>query len=311
MDDIKNIIKGAYDLHLHTGPDVLPRKFDDIDMAKRCIDSGMAGFAIKNHFASSAGRAALVRKLYPEVDAIGMLWMNTAAGGLSPVAVELAALAGAKIIGFPTTDTERSIKRALDPNTEKPSFWRGIVVDLANAGFTIKPVKVTDDEGKLLPEVYDVLSVIAKHRLVLATGHLLPKDTAPLLKAAKESGVERIILTHVMGSSNSHTVDEQKKLLGYGAKMEHTTGSFKKGKVPVESVIESIKAIGPQHCILSTDLGQPKNGYPDEDMVEICALLIENGIPYEEVRKMVVDNPRDLVGNGCGAGAAGSSNEEE
>ena len=42
--DYKELIKGAYDLHVHSAPDVLPRKMDDIDMSERIRVSGMAGW---------------------------------------------------------------------------------------------------------------------------------------------------------------------------------------------------------------------------------------------------------------------------
>ena len=45
--DCRELIKGAYDLHVHSAPDVLPRKTNDIEMAKRIRESGMAGYAIK------------------------------------------------------------------------------------------------------------------------------------------------------------------------------------------------------------------------------------------------------------------------
>ena len=77
--------------------------------------------------------------------------------------------------------------------------------------------------------------------------------------------------------------------------MEHTVSSIAKGKYTLETLLESIRAVGQQNCILSTDLGQPKNGYPDEELIKVGGLLIENGISYEDVRKMMVDNPRELV----------------
>ena len=89
--DYRELINGAYDLHVHSAPDVLPRKMDDIDMAQRIKDSGMAGYAIKSHFFCTSGRAQLMNKLYPEVDYIGTISLNSAVGGLNPSAMEMAA----------------------------------------------------------------------------------------------------------------------------------------------------------------------------------------------------------------------------
>ena len=50
MFDAKDLIRGGYDLHVHSAPDVLPRKMNDIEMARRIEESGMAGYAIKSHY---------------------------------------------------------------------------------------------------------------------------------------------------------------------------------------------------------------------------------------------------------------------
>ena len=45
--DCKELIKGAYDLHVHSAPDVLPRKMNDIEMAKRIPESGMGATPLR------------------------------------------------------------------------------------------------------------------------------------------------------------------------------------------------------------------------------------------------------------------------
>ena len=45
---MKELIQGAYDLHVHSAPDVMPRKMDDLEMAQRIVASGMAGYALKS-----------------------------------------------------------------------------------------------------------------------------------------------------------------------------------------------------------------------------------------------------------------------
>ena len=170
-----SIITGAYDLHVHPGPDVMPRKFDDFELAERVVDSGMAGFAIKSHYFCTADRAKLVNKNFPDCYAIGMLWLNNAVGGINPFAVDMAGRAGAKIVGFPTVDTESSITKTLKQPPEKRAFWARIIVEMQNDGIELRPVVVSRD-GKLVPEVYEVLDIIAKHDMILATGHLPPEE---------------------------------------------------------------------------------------------------------------------------------------
>jgi len=291
-----SIISGAYDLHVHSAPDCLPRKFDDLEMAQRVIDCGMAGFAIKSHYFCTADRAKIVKKLYPQCDAIGMMWLNNSVGGMNPIGVEMAGRAGTKIIGFPTVDTEASITKTFELPPEKRGYWSKIIIEMKEEGIDLKPVKVFDDDGKLVPAVYDILDIIAKYKMVLATGHLKPTETPILLKAAKEHGVERIIATHVSSTSNFHELEVQKELLGYGALLEHCTNGVTNGKVPYEVMLGQIQAMGPENCLLCTDLGQPKNRYPDEGLFDLCTRFVESGIPEDKVRMMIVDNPKRLIG---------------
>ena len=64
---LDGLLDGAYDLHIHFGPDVLPRKMDDVDMAQRIIASGMKGYAIKSHYFCTSERAQLITKTIPPV----------------------------------------------------------------------------------------------------------------------------------------------------------------------------------------------------------------------------------------------------
>lgn len=289
-----SIISGAYDLHTHSGPDLLPRKFDDFDMAQRVIESGMAGYAAKSHYFCTTDRAKLVKKLYPACDCVGTMWLNNSVGGLNPYAVDLAGRAGTKIIGMPTVDTETSIYKTFQMAPEKRAFWATIIAEMKAEGFEPVPVKISED-GKLVPAIYEVLDIIAKYNMILATGHCTPPETRMLVKAARERKVERIICTHVSVASIFHDIDSQKELIKSGAYMEHCTNGITSGKVDWDMMYGQIKAIGPDHVIIATDLGQPKNRYPDEGLLDFCERLQKEGMPDTEIRKMIVDNPVRLL----------------
>src|SRR5581483_6626576 len=100
----RDLVRGAYDLHVHSGPDLLPRSASDLDLAYRCRERGLAGFVIKSHYIPSAPRAALVRMVVPEVHVLGSIVLNNAIGGINPIAVEIAARAGVRIVWMPTFD---------------------------------------------------------------------------------------------------------------------------------------------------------------------------------------------------------------
>lgn len=290
-----SIITGAYDLHIHSAPDLLPRKMDDIDMAQRIINCGMAGYAIKSHFFCTAERATLINKLYPQCHAVGTVCLNNSFGGMNAVGLEMAAKAGTKLVWFPTIDTNVSMTRTFNLPPEKRPYWAGVVQELIDSGKKVTPIDVLDENGKILPEVIDVLDVIAKNNMILATGHLSVAENMALVTAAKERKVERIIITHPAWSVAPHTIEEQLELVAKGAYIEYCVNSVLSGRADFGRLLGMYKAIGCEHSIISTDLGQSKNMYPDEGLLKFCTMLVEAGVPEDDVRKSIVDNPRNLI----------------
>lgn len=293
---MNNLIKGAIDLHVHSAPDVLPRKMDDLEMAQRIIASGMAGYAIKSHYFCTAERAALVNAIHPGCQAIGTLTLNGSVGGINPMAVEMAARAGTKLIWFPTCDAahEREHVFAGDPNKKLP-YWAQILIALEKEGVKSPLVHILDENGDLTPETRETLAIIAKHDIILATSHLSHEETFKLVKAAKETKIQRIIITHVDFPTTFYTVDEQKELAGYGAYMEHCYTTFATGKVDFDVTLEQIKAIGADRVVVATDLGQKTAPYPDEGMLTFAQKLHEGGVRDADIHKMLVENPTALI----------------
>ena len=67
------LLRGAYDMHVHVAPDVVGRRIDDLTLARRFSELGLAGFQLKSHYASTAERAAVVRAAVPGVDVLGAI----------------------------------------------------------------------------------------------------------------------------------------------------------------------------------------------------------------------------------------------
>ncbi|MCX8021505.1 MAG: DUF6282 family protein [Syntrophorhabdaceae bacterium] len=288
------LIRDAYDLHVHSAPDVLPRKFDDLEMAQRVIVKGMGGYAIKSHYFCTAERAKLIKKIYPTCDAIGTITLNSAVGGINPMAVEMAGRAGAKIVWFPTVDSEHELMHLSNTPQEKLPYWARIKKEMEAEGIQSPTINILN-EGRLKDEVYDTLDVISRFNMVLATSHISKAEAYALVKEAKNRKVERIIITHVDFPSTFYSIEEQKELLKYGAYMEHCYTTPATGKVLWEVALEQIKAIGPAHVIIGTDLGQATGIFPDEGLLEYSNRLLNYGFTEEDVRTMLVENPSSLI----------------
>lgn len=295
--DYRELIKGAYDLHVHSAPDVLPRKMDDIEMAKRIKESGMAGYAIKSHYFCTSERAEMVNRLYPDCDAVGTITLNSSVGGINPTAVEMAARSGAKLVWFPTCDSAHEIAHVFDGNPNKKlPYWAQIIIQMKDAGIQAPVINILEDDGPLKKPVLDVLDIIARYDMILATGHVSHEEAFALVSEAKNRGVKKIVVTHVDFPTTYYTVEEQKRFVEMGAVMEHCYTTWATGKVEFEVTKEMIREIGPANCILATDLGQKTALYPDEGLLEFAKRLYDDGFTAEEIRTMAVDNPRALLG---------------
>src|SRR5512144_3385437 len=97
------LVRGAFDLHVHIAPDVPARRIDDVSLARRFAENGLAGFGLKSHYTSTAERAQVVAAV-TGLEVVGTLTLNQAVGGMNPLAVEIAAREGARIVWMPTVD---------------------------------------------------------------------------------------------------------------------------------------------------------------------------------------------------------------
>ena len=129
----RELVRGAYDLHVHVEPDLAKRRIDDLGLARRFAELGLAGFVLKSHYAPTAERAAVVRAAVPGVDALGAITLNAGVGGLNAQAVEIAAREGARIVWLPTVDSENEASEE-GPKPAKQPVWRAIQEEFVAAG---------------------------------------------------------------------------------------------------------------------------------------------------------------------------------
>jgi hypothetical protein len=293
----RELVRGAYDVHIHVGPDVMRRRVDDVTLAERFAQVGMAGFVLKSHYVPTAERAEVVRRARPGVDALGAITLNASVGGMNPIAVEIAGRGGAKVVWLPTVDSaNQRATQAVEPEGATPPMWAQLQEDLREAGMAADPVAVLAPDGEVTERTRQVLRLIARHDMALATGHLHQDESARVIDAAAAEGVRRIVVTHPEFTSQRIGAERQRALAAKGALLERCFTTPYTGKVEWDLWFHNIRAAGPQHSVLSSDLGQPFNP-PVEDGLALCAdRLLAEGFSDDEIRVMAVHNSRWLVG---------------
>ena len=296
-DNARALVRGAVDYHVHVAPDFVSRRISDIDLARRCLETGQAGFALKSHYSSTAERAQVVAAAVPGVVVLGAITLNRSVGGLSALAVEVAARQGARLVWFPTVSAVNEQHEVLSKGAhEKVPVWVAFELSLREAGLRCDPVPVLGDRGTLLNEALEVLDVVARHGLVLCTGHLSRDEIFRVVEAAAERGIRDIVVTHPEFPSQAVPPVDQVRLAEMGAMLERAFTTPHTGKVSWERVFEATRAVGPEKTVWATDLGQNANPPVEDGLALMAEAFLAAGFSGEEIRTMAVTNTRRVAG---------------
>jgi hypothetical protein len=290
MIEARRLLEGAIDTHVHSAPDVIERKLDDLRVARQARERGMAAVVLKNHFLPTPLRARLAEAQTPGVRVLGGVVLNHPVGGMNPWAVEAAAAAGARMVWMPTAQAENQVAYQSRPGNP-PHVVHLQVRDRPPA------VTVFDADGAPTADTLAVLEVARDRGLALATGHLGGAEVERLAEAAWAMGLRRIVATHPDAPLIALPIALQRRLAERGMYFERTYNWL----VPPYSALTAaeqaaiIRAVGVDNTILATDFGQAYNPPPVEGLEAYLAALLAEGFTPEELRRMVSDNARALL----------------
>jgi hypothetical protein len=145
--------------------------------------------------------------------------------------------------------------------------------------------------------VNEVLALIAKYKLVLETGHVSTDEGLMLLRAGKAAGVTHMVVTHAMMPPISMPVNAMKQAATLGAYIEFVaSGLLENRGVTLADYVAAIHAVGPEHCILSSDLGQAKNPLHPDGLEKFFKDLRAQGFTAAEIDRMAKTNPAKVLG---------------
>jgi hypothetical protein len=272
-------LRGAIDIHVHSFPDSRPRSLDGVEAARMAKDRGMRAIILKNHYEFTSGLAYIVRKQVPGIEVFGGVDLNLPVGGINPAAVDyMAQTSGGwgRIVWFPTFDAENAVRSAKEN----------------------RPFVSVSRNGELLPQVRDVIGLIAKHRLILATGHSSAAEGLMLLREGKRQNVQKMVVTHAMNPPIQMTVSQMQEATKLGAFIEFVSGSLTTpdARERMDRFADAIKKIGPEYCILASDLGQQGNAFPTDGFAAFLAAMRARGLTEQQVDRMAKQNPAQLLG---------------
>jgi uncharacterized protein DUF6282 len=277
--DTAKALAGAIDIHVHSFPDDRPRSLDAIEAARLARSRGMRAIVLKNHYESTAGLAYVVRLVVPDIEVFGGIDLNLTVGGINAAAVEhMTRVSGGwgRVVWMPTFDAENQVRFSKEK----------------------RPFVAVSRNGELLPGVRDVIGIIAKHGLVLATGHSSQDEGLLLLREGRRQGVRQMVVTHAMLAPVAMDLVHMEEAVKLGAFIEFVGGSLKTNDAATRLTrfTEAIRSLGPESCILSSDLGQAGNALPADGFGEFLVALRSKGFSAQEIDRMAKENPARLLG---------------
>lgn len=269
-------LNGAIDMHAHADPDGFPRKIDAIDLARLAKQRGMRAIVLKNHYEPTASLAYIIRKEVPGIEVFGGISLDLTVGGVNPAAVEwMTKVKGGygRVVWLPTFDSEAQVKLSKQQ----------------------RPFAPVVRNGKVVPEVAQVIAIAARNNLVLETGHSSGSEDLVIIQEAKRQGVQRVMVTHALTNPGGPlTLSEIQQAARLGAYIELVYGGLSEDLLRKD--VEVIRAVGASSVVLSTDLGQPNNPLHPDGLLAMYKGLMAHGIPAADIVQMSQTNPAKLLG---------------
>ncbi len=294
-------VTGAVDLHVHCGPEGIPRRFDAVSLARHVRETGLGGAVLKSHMAATASWAQMAHDL-TGVRLHGSVVLNHYVGGINPAAVRGALGPSAdgepylKVVWLPTVHAGAHLTARHHEGEcyDIPPEWcGGTVSSLALPLGDVEPINVL--AANMRAPLDEILRIVADHDLVLATGHAGRDEVFHVMDRAVALGVRKVIVTHPCYDPPAIGAAELAELAAAGAYIELSFILVDMGMVSMADTAAIMRQVGSDRTILSTDVGQVDRVAPAEGLAKLGAGLLAEGILHDEVDTAMKGNPRFLT----------------
>lgn len=296
LDIEDQLLHGAIELHAHAYPEFSLRmrgRVNDIEWARLARAAGMRAIVMKSQVLPTVERAQLVQKVVAGIGVYGGIALNHPIGGLNPLAVEVAAELGAKVVWMPTWSSKNDLSKSQFYLSRMRAYLGTLnqVVRGPQDGLEIL------DNGQLKPVVKEIVQIARDHRMFVSSGHISVQESLALAAECQRQGVP-FTLAHPFSRSVGATLADQQEVAKRGGYVEHCfiTAMPMHQRLELSKIVEAIQLIGPSRTVLTTDAIQTWNPPPPEVMRMYIASLLHLGVDEASIRTMIRDNPSKILG---------------
>jgi len=282
------LLDGAIDMHYHGYPEIslkVKTRLEDVKLLALARDMGMRAVVFKSQMWPTTGPVYHLKQRIADIECFSSITLNSIAGGLNSMAVEVAAKQGAKVVWLPTWSSSHNSGAGGFATMMKTWF----------PSLKQEPgIACLDDQGRLKPEVRHIIKLAKEMGLVLCTGHISPRESLAIAREAKRIKFTRLVFTHPLSGSVSADFDQIKQMADSGAYIEICALNIFYGH-ELKRAVEIIEKIGARRCILSSDAFGEWVPPEPEFLRMLVAYLLLSGVKEKDVRTMVCDNPAMLL----------------
>lgn len=293
MTTAQQLLQGAYDLHIHSGPCLIKRSVTHREACIEAYNAGLAGVLLKDQH----GPTYHVSKTLEEClqferpfSVFGGLVIGNSTGGLNPAAVENAIEYGAKAIWMPTlaADFNRNYHKTLNAA-------QAATMPKSTSRLKYDPnIALLDSCGQLKQEVKDIVKLAADANIMIGNGHVSQRETDELINAAKAAGSKKIVINHPELQLQM-TLDQMRNYTQAQVYLEHVLAIVYSNKSSHPYIYEMIKATGTEYVMVNSDLGQVGRPHPMEGLENFVTDMLDLGLSHAEITAIIKDNQAKMM----------------
>jgi hypothetical protein len=279
-------LEGMYDLHIHPAPSIQKRRFTALEAAKFGSEEKMAGTLFLDHTYNTSTMVDTINEMGLHTKAFGCIMLNEAVGGISPSVVEIAVALGTKQIQMPTYSSMAHRLAYGDDQKIFPYKKR------------IMPIYILNEHGRLIPQVEEILELVKGTNSYIGTGHLSTLEVDAVVKRTRELGI-KVVANTASTDMPGYPLDAQKRWASDLVFIEHAYMAITDvphQTLPVAALVEQIRGVGAERCVLGTDSGNMRLPTNVEALRDFIGRLMGAGITESEIDQMTRKTPQILLG---------------
>jgi hypothetical protein len=156
-------------------------------------------------------------------------------------------------------------------------------------------ISLIDDKGNVVPEMKEILKLMAETDMVLGLCHQSTAERFAVVREAVRAGVARIEVNHPNYPLAMMSPEQAKELADMGAYIGIYAMHLSPPAFVWDEAMAFYKTVGPERIVFGSDSGHIETGIPWEQLRKMILGFLFRGVPDEHVKMMCQTNAYNLL----------------